>query len=196
MLIFKIIYWLGVVGQIIIRTPFALRSRARQKAEQHVSTTENFLLTLLTIGGLVLPGLYSLTSWLSFADFRLSGWLGWAGLVFLAGGLLVFWRAHSDLNANWSPSLELYQEHTLVTGGIYRFIRHPMYASQLLFSIAQLLLLQNWIAGPGSLLVFIPFYLLRSRAEERMMLEKFGESYRRYVQSTGSLFPRLGAGGQ
>ena len=85
----------------------------------------------------------------------------------------------------------MYEGHTLITSGIYRQIRHPMYASQFIWSIAQMLLIQNWIAGPAGLIVLVPFYLLRRRAEETMMLEQFGDQYREYLESTGSILPKL-----
>lgn len=66
-----------------------------------------------------------------------------------------------------------------------------MYASQWLWSVAQPLLLQNWIAGWVGPLLFLPLYVLRVPREERMMLEQFGEAYRAYVSRTGRVFPRL-----
>ena len=66
-----------------------------------------------------------------------------------------------------------------------------MYASQWLWVIAQILLLQNWLAGPIDLLVFIPFYLLRVQAEEKMMLETFGDQYRQYMKETGGVIPKF-----
>jgi len=191
MTVFKIVFWAGTVLQIIIRTPFALRSRPRKKVEQHVSRTENILLVLLTIAAGILPLIYSLTNWLDFANYNLPVWIGWAGVLILLCSLLIFWRAHADLAANWSPSLELYEGHTLITNGIYHYIRHPMYASQFVWSVAQILLIQNWIAGLGSLILFIPFYILRSSAEEQMMLEKFGDEYREYKKVTGGILPKL-----
>ena len=119
--------------------------------------------------------------------------MGWLGVVLIACGLFVFARGHKDLSVNWSPSLEIRVDHTLVTTGIYRLIRHPMYASQLLMMIAQLLLLQNWLAGPTGLLFFIPFYILRVQAEEKMMLDTFGDQYRDYMQNVGRIIPRLSA---
>jgi protein-S-isoprenylcysteine O-methyltransferase Ste14 len=191
MTIFKIVFWAGTVMQVIIRTPFALRARPRRKAEQHVSSTETILLVLLTLAAGILPLIYLITNWLAFANYNLPAWMGWAGVFILICSLLIFWRAHADLESNWSPSIELYEGHTLITNGIYRYIRHPMYASQLVWGIAQLLLIQNWIAGPGSLILFIPFYILRSRAEEQLMLEKFGEEYRKYKLATGGILPKL-----
>ena len=51
--------------------------------------------------------------------------------------------------------------HTIVTEGVYRFIRYLMYASIWLWGIAQTLLLQNWIAGWASIVLFMPMYVLR-----------------------------------
>lgn len=190
-MIFKIVYWAGVVMQIIIRAPFSMSTRSRIKAERHVSRTENTLLGLLTVAGLVLPLIYSVTNWLEFANYTLSGWIGWIGVIILACGLLIFLRAHMDLKTNWSPTLELYEGHSLITNGIYQHVRHPMYASQLVLSIAQLILLQNWIAGPACLIFFVPFYILRSRTEERMMLEKFRDQYLQYKEVTGGILPKM-----
>jgi len=189
--IFKIIYWAGVVAQVLIRAPFGISTRSRQKTEQRKSATENILLGLLTLSNGVLPLIYSVTDWLKFADYRLPVWLGWTGVFILICSLLIFARAHMDLKANWSPSLELYKDHNLITNGIYRFIRHPMYASQLVWCLAQMLLIQNWIAGPISLVLFIPFYLFRSTSEERMMEERFGDPYREYKQATGGILPKF-----
>ncbi len=66
-----------------------------------------------------------------------------------------------------------------------------MYASLALIAIAQSLLLQNWLAGPLNLIVFILFYIFRIPAEERMMLAAFGEPYREYMQQTGSILPKF-----
>lgn len=65
-----------------------------------------------------------------------------------------------------------------------------MYASQAVWAIAQVLLIQNWIAGPASLILFFLFYRFRSRAEEKMMLEKFGDQYRVYMKATGGILPK------
>lgn len=191
MTIFKWMFWAGTLIQIIIRTPFALQVKKRKKDQEYKSLTENLLLTLLTIAAGVLPLIYSLTNWLTFANYNLPVWLGWAGGLILLCSLILFWLAHAGLKANWSPSLELYEEHTLIKNEIYKYLRHPMYLSQLVWAISQALLIQNWIAGPTSLLFFVPFYILRSRAEEQMMINKFGEQYKEYKKTTGGIIPKL-----
>jgi protein-S-isoprenylcysteine O-methyltransferase Ste14 len=66
-----------------------------------------------------------------------------------------------------------------------------MYASQWLWSIAQILLLQNWLAGPLNFIFFIPFYILRVPAEETMMLDTFGDLYCEYLKKTGGVIPKF-----
>jgi len=185
----KLAYWAGVITQVVIRYPYQKTAKVGVKTGQHVSRTENILLVLLTLVTGVIPLVYALTGWLDFANYHLPVWLGIAGLLLLVFSLFVFWRAHFDLKSNWSPSLEIRRDHTLVTDGIYRLVRHPMYLSQLLWALAQILLIQNWLAGPLNLFFFIRFYFLRSRAEEKMMLDRFGDQYRLYMQNTGGIFP-------
>jgi protein-S-isoprenylcysteine O-methyltransferase Ste14 len=188
-ILYKLAYWAGLIAQVVIRYPYQQTAKAGLKTVQRVSRTENILLVLLTLFAGLIPLVYSLTHWLDFANYHLPIWLGVFGLLLLVFSLFAFWRAHFDLKANWSPSLEIRLNHTLVTDGIYRLVRHPMYLSQLLWALAQILLMQNWLAEPINLLFFIPFYFLRSRAEEKMMLDRFGDQYRVYMQNTGGIFP-------
>jgi protein-S-isoprenylcysteine O-methyltransferase Ste14 len=109
----------------------------------------------------------------------------------LCGALLLFYRSHADLGRNWSISLELRSEHRLVSSGIYRFIRHPMYSSFFLMAIAQLMLLPNWFAGATGLVGVAMLYGFRVRQEERMMVERFGTEYRDYMARTARLIPWL-----
>ena len=189
--IFTAIYFVGIIAEIIIRVPLNQKRKQEKMSEQRVTSQERILLGLLSLGGFFVPILYAATNWLDFANYTLPAWAGWLGVLLLAGAVLVFWRGHVDLGLNWSPSLEIREKHELVTRGIYRVIRHPMYASQWLWVIAQPLLLQNWIAGFIGLLTFIPFYFLRVKAEEQMMLDSFGTEYREYMKMTGRVLPKL-----
>jgi protein-S-isoprenylcysteine O-methyltransferase Ste14 len=111
------------------------------------------------------------------------------GIVTLCGALLLFYRSHADLGKNWSISLQIRDEHRLVTSGIYRFIRHPMYTSFFLLAIAQVLLLPNWFAGLAGLVGVTILYAFRVRQEERMMLERFGTDYQAYMARTARVIP-------
>ena len=160
-------------------------------SERRVTRQEQILLGLLSLGGFIVPLIYAATNWLDFANYTLPAWAGWLGVLLTADALYIFWRAHADLGINWSPSLEIREKHELITRGIYGVIRHPMYASQWLLALASPLLLHNWIAGFLNLLVFIPFYLLRVKAEEQLMIDSFGTQYREYMKSTGRVLPKM-----
>ena len=189
--IFTAIYFAALVIEMIIRAPLNKKRRQEKMSERRVSGQEIAILVLLLFGGFIMPIIYAVTNWLDFANYSLPAWAGWLGVLILTVGLFIFWRAHADLGLNWSPSLEIREKHELITRGIYGVIRHPMYASQWLVALAQPLLLQNWIAGFLNLLAFIPFYLLRVRAEEQMMLDTFGTEYQDYRNRTGGVLPKM-----
>jgi protein-S-isoprenylcysteine O-methyltransferase Ste14 len=158
-----------------------------------MDVSERTLVGLVFVGMFFIPAVYALTSWLDRAEYRLPEEtkvrVGGVGTVIMAVAVWLFWRSHVDLGRNWSPSLQLWEGHTLVTKGVYHSIRHPMYASMWLWGIAQALLLQNWISGWASLMLFLPLYLLRVPREEQMMLEHFGEAYRAYIDRTERIIP-------
>jgi len=188
--IFIIIFWAVLVTEVVIRAPISRQQRKEAKSDQRSSIQEKVLLGLLSFSGFLAPLIYSVTPWLNFANYSLPAWAGWLGVVLILAALFVFWRGHVDLGLNWSPTLEIRTEHKLIMNGIYGMIRHPMYASQWIWVIAQSLLLQNWIAGFLSIPVWALFYFLRVSAEERMMLDTFGDKYREYVNKTGAVFPK------
>ena len=191
MTIFIWIYFLAIVVEMAIRAPIRKRQKGDPKTIRKVTKQEKVLLGLLFLAMVFVPIVYASTSWFEFADYIVPAWAGWLGVILILGALTVFWRAHIDLGLNWSPSLEIREKHELITRGVYGVIRHPMYASQWIWVIAQPLLLQNWIAGWLDLLIFIPFYILRVKAEEQLMLEQFGDQYRSYMQEVGAVIPKI-----
>lgn len=188
---FEIIYGIGVLIMTLTRLPYWWRARTMRIVVDRKTAREKSLLTLLAVGMGVLPAVYIFTPLLNFANYTLRSWAGWTGAGIFAVGLAVFWRAHATLGPYWSDSLQLREGHPLITSGIYRYIRHPMYAFGWLMSIAQALLVQNWIAGLSGLVSFGLLYFLRVPREEHMLLDQFGESYRSYMKKTGRIIPRL-----
>ena len=66
-----------------------------------------------------------------------------------------------------------------------------MYFSFALWSIAQCLLLQNFLAGFSTLIIDGIMYFIRVPKEEQMMLDQFGDEYRKYMKRTWRLFPKI-----
>jgi len=192
----NIAFLIGMFIYVGIRHVFSERVKGQDTTVQHVDGLEKALLGIVTIGSLVLPALYLFSPWLSFANYQLPAAVPWVGAGAMVVALWLFWRSHADLGKQWSVSLEVRADHQLITGGVYRRVRHPMYSAIFLFSIAQGLMLQNWLAGWGALVTFVPLYLLRTPREERMMTAQFGDEYKAYMAKTGRILPLAGLHGE
>jgi len=191
-LVAKIIYVLGYwVANLVIRAPY-IKAHGRLPIRANRKTRADTALFLgVSVGGFLIPLIYVFTPLLSFADYLSPLWVGISGVVVLLLGNWVFWKSHKDLGTNWSPTLEIREEHTLVAHGIYERIRHPMYLSIWLLVIAQAMILPNYIAGFSGLVPFAFLYFLRVPKEERMMRQEFGKAYEDYMLRTGRILPRF-----
>jgi len=193
--IFKVIWVIGLIAASVPRVRYTRQYRQSRSLEDRDTPLDRLATGLQALGMFFIPLVYVVTPWLEFADYR---WPTWASLVagvvgagVFAVGVWLLWRGHADLGRSWSPKLEIMEEHSLVTDGVFRHIRHPTYAAHLLWAIAQPLLLQNWIAGLAFLASQLPYYRYRIPREEQIMLEHFGDEYREYMNRTGRLIPRL-----
>jgi protein-S-isoprenylcysteine O-methyltransferase Ste14 len=151
----------------------------------------------IELAGLVLWGLgqlgvvgRALVPGLTRYDYPMIGVGRWLGLLLFAGGLWLIWRGHAALGPSWSAGPEPYPSHVLVTHGVYARLRHPLYAGHLLWNLGLCLMVPSPFVGPPGLLGMLVFTAARIPAEERAMLDRFGDSYRDYRLRTGALFPR------
>ncbi|MEJ2447149.1 MAG: protein-S-isoprenylcysteine O-methyltransferase [Anaerolineales bacterium] len=191
--LFKLIYLIELVAITIVRSLSTTKYR-QLKTEEDRTTRLDVSLLVFSGVGMILPLFYIFTDWLDFANYSLPAWVGWLGAALFAGAIALLGITHRALGPSWTPTLGLRKDHQLVTGGVFKYIRHPMYAAHLLWAIAQPMLLHNWIAGFSFLVVALPQYLLRVEAEEEMMLDSFGEEYADYMEDTGRIFPRKFSG--
>lgn len=159
-------------------------------AKSHRGALELILLTIAWIAFFI-PLIWILSPALAVADYPLRALPLGIGSLMLLLGLWLFHRSHADLGTNWSITLELRDRHELVTQGVYRWSRHPMYLALLIYSLGQALVLPNWLAGPSYAVAMLLLITLRVRPEECMMLEKFGKDYENYMTTTKRLIPGL-----
>ena len=186
-----ILWALMLVTWCAMRYPAMRRARRQKTRVDRRSTLDISLLVLCTVGLVVLPILWRLHAFNGFADRG-------QGIIPLILGLLsgiaflwLFRRSHKDLGKNWSVSLEIRREHKLVTDGLYKYVRHPMYVSFWLWAIAQFCLLPNWFAGLAGLVGVGILYFYRVEHEEAMMRAAFGASYDEYASRTGRIIPKI-----
>jgi len=172
-------------------TRFSIRRHLREasKREGKVRIVARALLTPFWISGFILYAVYP--GWMALFTIPLPVWLRWVAVgLSLATIPLIIW-AYRALGKQWTaPKLLLRKEHTLVTSGPYRYVRHPMYAAGFTFIIALAMATANWlvvlpmIAGTALLYAQIG-------KEEAMLIERFGDDYRAYMKRTARLLPRF-----
>jgi len=184
--------WLaGFIGMLAIRIPHAQRNTKNVVTDNRHDASEKLLLFGMWLASMALPFIAIATPFLDFAAYALPEWAMWTGAALLVPYLWMFWRSHADLGRNWSPGLEVRADHGLITNGVYRRVRHPMYAAIWLGALAQPLLIQNWIGGFAILPCFLAMYLIRVPREEAMMSARFGADWDEYCQRAGRLIPKF-----
>ncbi len=183
---------LGIIAAIIvIRAPFGSQSRKIPIAANHRGPRETVVLALAWLGSMILPLIWVFSPLFAMAEYPLNPAVFAGGVLVAASGLWLFRQSHIELGKNWSISLDLREGHQLVTSGLYRHVRHPMYTSIFLYALGQALVVPNWIVGPANLVAFFVLFAVRVQSEEKMMADKFGDEYRNYLTKTKRLVPGI-----
>ncbi|GGF53871.1 farnesyl cysteine carboxyl-methyltransferase [Azorhizobium oxalatiphilum] len=183
--------WAGcVIAWYLLRLPFELKVRRTRVADRrHRTFRETALLSVSTLGLGIIPAAFCLTRWPRALTYPASALQVAAGTLVFLVALWLFWRTHKDLGRNWSVSLEIKETHKLITHGVYRHVRHPMYSAFFLWAVAQALLLPNLMAGLSGLVGFGILFFFRVGREELMMRETFGPEYDAYMARTKRIIP-------
>ena len=112
------------------------------------------------------------------------------GLALAASGAALAILSRMLLGRNWSATVQLKQEHELITVGPYRLVRHPIYTGLLLQFLGTAVMVGDWRGLLAVAIVFVSFWR-KLRLEEVWLTEHFGESYRLYKAGTKALIPAL-----
>jgi protein-S-isoprenylcysteine O-methyltransferase Ste14 len=112
------------------------------------------------------------------------------GTVMIVMGCIVNITGRLNLGRNWANQIKNYQEHTLVQSGMYKVVRHPLYASIILMFYGACLVYRNIVSFIAVSIVFVPFMIYRARQEENLLIQRFPQ-YHEYKQSTGMFFPKI-----
>ena len=111
------------------------------------------------------------------------GPLAWLGLAVFAGGIALQVAAFRALGSLYTSRLGMQPGHRLVTGGPYRWVRHPGYLSNIVCLAGMGLALSSLI-GLGLALLVVPLIVQRIGSEEEMLAAEFGAEYERYRRQT------------
>ena len=111
------------------------------------------------------------------------------GLVLCCLAAPVGISARHTLGRFYVPDPEILPGQVLVTRGPYNYVRHPLYSAAFLWNVGLSLLLRSLWGMAVLVVIFLPAVVLRIREEEAMLIDEFGEEYRRYASRTWKLLP-------
>ncbi|MFX0174479.1 MAG: methyltransferase family protein [Candidatus Hodarchaeota archaeon] len=119
--------------------------------------------------------------------------IGYIGVVGMIVGSIVMLSSRYQLNKHsyGGGSLSEEKEQTLLTDGMYKIIRHPIYAGGLIVTIGLELAFRSLIVLSIHTVIFLMIFRERMKQEETVLLTKYGEEYRVYMESTYRLIPYL-----
>ena len=100
--------------------------------------------------------------------------------------------AYRLLGNFYAQDIVILKEHQLIKRGLYRYIRHPQYVSQLLSDLGAGLALMSYLVIPIVVLVEIPLFFLRAKEEEKILAKHFKEEYPVYKKQSGFMLPFIG----
>jgi protein-S-isoprenylcysteine O-methyltransferase Ste14 len=110
------------------------------------------------------------------------------GLTLFAAGVSLRALGRKTLKKSYSYVLGSSRKKELVTHGVYRFVRHPIYFASILYVLGLPLIFSSAYGFVVSL-GFMPCILYRIHVEESILIQEFGEEYIEYKKHTKKLIP-------
>jgi protein-S-isoprenylcysteine O-methyltransferase Ste14 len=187
--------WLALIVLIAaVGTSGYYRRRARnesetipRRSEGGVAMTVRLLFALVLVCSIVAHAVAPES--MTWASVDVPDWMRWLGaLAALSVIPLVRWVLRS-LGRNVSETVLTKRDHELVMEGPYRWVRHPLYAAGVLLLVATAFMNKSWLLLSLAVLATILVGAIVVPAEERRLLDKFGERYREYMNETGRFLP-------
>jgi protein-S-isoprenylcysteine O-methyltransferase Ste14 len=186
----EIIFLCGIILQIMLLWPH-IQNIIVNKPRYYFNKKERRYLIFAGIDFLFLPLIYVFSTWFSWFDYTLPRWLGFPITFLYCFTIWLFYRSYLAFGSNWSPGLEIREGHVLILTGVFKWVRHPMYAAFVATAVLQIFMLQNWFVGPAFLILAAPLYFYRVKREEQQLIRHFGEAYRSYQKQTNALIPKM-----
>jgi protein-S-isoprenylcysteine O-methyltransferase Ste14 len=110
------------------------------------------------------------------------------GIIFLVSGLVIAIIARKTLADNWSGNVELKKDHKLITTGVYKYVRHPIYTG-VSFMVIGTFILYHSILSVLLIIIVIGFLSYKLKKEEILLLKHFPKEYPAYIKRTKAIIP-------
>lgn len=110
------------------------------------------------------------------------------GILITIAGLLIAIIARRTLADNWSSDVELKKDHKLITKGVYKYVRHPIYTGITFMGVGSIIVDQS-ILVTLFYLGMVAFLIFKMKKEEKLLLKHFPKEYPAYMEKTKALVP-------
>ena len=191
-----------LLAAVVLFSGVGISSYYRRKADRETGEKISrkidgtALMTIIRIGGLILwlsPLVYLIQpKWMAWSKIGLPDEIRWLGVVLGALCVVGVYWLFSSIGSGITPTSATRTQHTLVTSGPYRWVRHPLYTIGSSMFVALGMIADNWFIAALGILTFI-LMAIRTPKEEANLIAKFGNEYREYMKHTGRFLPKLRA---
>lgn len=176
------------IGFFVIWVIWGMRTKPVQQREQ-VSSRLSYVLLTFAAYYLMFAGDVP-REYLRSSLFTPRLWTNAAGVAITIAGIAFAMWARVYLGGNWSSSVTVKVGHELVRSGPYRLVRHPIYTG-LISALLGTAIVRHQVRGVIAVVLAYLGFKIKSKIEERAMINTFGAQYDEYSRATGAIIPRL-----
>lgn len=119
-----------------------------------------------------------------FSFLQVFSWICLVGSIILVGFGFFLIKTKGNLEGDFEDTT------TLITSGVYKYVRHPLYTSLILFSLG-VFLKDPSLLGMGLMITTMIGVYMTAQIEEGHNLERFGDAYREYMDKTKRFIPKI-----
>jgi protein-S-isoprenylcysteine O-methyltransferase Ste14 len=182
-------YLVSLYCWVALEVGLAVRDVVRRRARLGTDRGTRAIVGL-SLGGSVFVAIM-MRQWLPTLDVPAPDAFAVVGLIAIWTGLAVRVWAVISLGGSFSTFVHADADQTVVTGGPYRWVRHPSYTGLLLIALGIGLGARNWLSILICAVVPVLGLLPRIRVEESELTRVLGEPYQSYRRTTRRLVPGL-----
>jgi protein-S-isoprenylcysteine O-methyltransferase Ste14 len=119
--------------------------------------------------------------------------IGYFGILLMLVGGIILLTSRYQLNrfSYGGGSLSAEIDQNLIVNGMYKYIRHPIYTGGIVMTIGLELAFRSLIILSLHTIIYFVIFKDRMNREEEVLLSKFGEKYRKYMNQTKRMIPYL-----
>ena len=188
MIVFLLVIFCGrIVFQFILTGNSGIRSGTKLKTKKTMCISA--LLSGVIIVQVLLTWLIATSRLQLQIEFGLV--VTWIGLILCISGVLFSSYSQFAMGREWRIGVDPDEETNLVTTGIYKHIRNPIYTGCIVYGSGMLLLAPNILFLITGIVGYFAIRAYVKEIEEPCLIRLHGDDYRQYASQTGSFFPRF-----